>query len=1205
MIAQPLYGVVESQIARAQAVTDRVVINEIMANPVSGELEWVELYNPTNATISMDDWRIKDGTTNFSGVFDDVAAIPAKGFVVREASGTASQLNDTTQEVKLVSDASNTLVDSVTYAGIAEGKTYSRTYDAANSWVAQASPTKGVTNGAAPVVAPQPTLSFVANHRDESGHATSSWRGISVEIKTPNLTDATKVTVTINRTNGAPDVWVSNPNRLDAINGLNGAGHNTTAPLVIAEGTRTRTDATKSWVTESAPWTNNQAPQNVHVTVERENGEPLTESMSVGNVWGTTWVDTAANLPAPEVPVVVPTKESYTVKDGTLQGWGIYNDGKSEFVTDNSAVGNGALKITTEDEDQMKMVYRSVPTDQQFLLRNLDAYQLAFDTKRLDGPAHASSTYAMYVDMDGSMTTTSDREYIVYEPANNDAPGHNYNGWTTWNLDLAGTYWYKANGKQIAVKGTSYVGTNPNAVVMGLAINQGSGNPGWITLVDNVVTHNGIYDFEPAAPADTAAPEILSISPAANSVVKDTQEFAVHAIDESGVEKIALYIWREDNTKAKEVALKQDTEDQTRWIGSVDTAALGNGEYQLGLRVVALDGTNKVKLYNNRKESHKFTIDNANPVVRNVKLSDAVINGDEIKKNKLPMLSADVDGTGSNVDRAEYRIHTAAGEKIDGFNWVLMDAADDNFDQKNELVEKALDVNGLSDGDYLVRVRAFDAADNKKSGNDIQFRVDTKQATVAIDTPQDGALISGTKKFSLTVEDDYGVNKVAMYVNKDGTKVREFALKQSDDTWYYDVDTARLAGDGEYKISFRAVDNSGNVTYVNNRLNSYSVFVDNTVPEVKIHAPVLSHGSDPIIKGVAEDVSGIKSHWFEITHPTDGLFYVFGKSEFNLSEAKDNKSPKNAINIVDGKYKIRYVATDNVGNRSDAPNYTNPTIHYMTIDRSPVLSGVYFVPQEDHLSVGFSVNRFKDTSSVKVELLDENGDVVVTNIGDSESMKTLLNGRNGEISSPFYFTNELPTDEYWTFGKVDWTKVATPVSARVTVAYGGSSVKTAPIDATESELGYTYEALVAQYAKSISTGSKKPAQSQTTKTPESVSGTAADEEGLLTIPNDLQSPFTQVTSPVFRAFGSFASNNPTPVADIDDESSEVLGSRAEAQSRSSGEVLGTSDQADEANQAGWGMAWYWWLVILAGLGLIGWMIAAAVRRRREDAQLGF
>ena len=279
----------------------------------------------------------------------------------------------------------------------------------------------------------------------------------------------------------------------------------------------------------------------------------------------------------------------------------------------------------------------------------------------------------------------------------------------------------------------------------------------------------------------------------------------------------------------------------------------------------------------------------------------------------------------------------------------------------------------------------------------------------------------------------------------------------------------------------------------------------------------------------------------------------------------------------------------------------------MTIDRSPVLSGVYFVPQEDHLSVGFSVNRFKDTSSVKVELLDENGDVVVTNIGDSESMKTLLNGRNGEISSPFYFTNELPTDEYWTFGKVDWTKVATPVSARVTVAYGDSSVKTATIDATESELGYTYEALVAQYVESISTGSKKPARpvvSETPQTPAPV-GDDADDKRLRTAINDLQSPFTQVASPVFRAFGSFASNNPTPVADIDDESSEVLGSRAEAQSRSSGEVLGTSDQADEANQAGWGMAWYWWLVILAGLGLIGWMIAAAVRRRREDAQLGF
>lgn len=32
----------------------------------------------------------------------------------------------------------------------------------------------------------------------------------------------------------------------------------------------------------------------------------------------------------------------------------------------------------------------------------------------------------------------------------------------------------------------------------------------------------------------------------------------------------------------------------------------------------------------------------------------------------------------------------------------------------------------------------------------------------------------------------------------------------------------------------------------------------------------------------------------------------------------------------------------------------------------------------------------------------------------------------------------------------------------------------------------------------------------------------------------------------------------------------------------------------------WGLAWYWWILILAGIALLGWWIAAAVRRRREQ-----
>jgi hypothetical protein len=36
----------------ATAITSHVVINEIVANPTTGEIEWVELYNPTNTVVT-------------------------------------------------------------------------------------------------------------------------------------------------------------------------------------------------------------------------------------------------------------------------------------------------------------------------------------------------------------------------------------------------------------------------------------------------------------------------------------------------------------------------------------------------------------------------------------------------------------------------------------------------------------------------------------------------------------------------------------------------------------------------------------------------------------------------------------------------------------------------------------------------------------------------------------------------------------------------------------------------------------------------------------------------------------------------------------------------------------------------------------------------------------------------------------------------
>ena len=70
----------------------------------------------------------------------------------------------------------------------------------------------------------------------------------------------------------------------------------------------------------------------------------------------------------------------------------------------------------------------------------------------------------------------------------------------------------------------------------------------------------------------------------------------------------------------------------------------------------------------------------------------------------------------------------------------------------------------------------------------------------------------------------------------------------------------------------------------------------------------------------------------------------------------------------------------------------------------------------------------------------------------------------------------------------------------------------------------------------------------------------------------------------------------------------VLGADTDSDnSANAADVAGASDDKtaaavnSDANQGKiFGLAWYWWILILAALAVIGWFIAAAIRRRNEE-----
>ncbi len=88
-------------IARA-ALADHVVINEVHIDGLSGsggtEDDWVELYNPTTAPVSLDGWSLQKFSSGGSTLYNQALSgiIPAKSYflVVRNGASTQQSLKD-------------------------------------------------------------------------------------------------------------------------------------------------------------------------------------------------------------------------------------------------------------------------------------------------------------------------------------------------------------------------------------------------------------------------------------------------------------------------------------------------------------------------------------------------------------------------------------------------------------------------------------------------------------------------------------------------------------------------------------------------------------------------------------------------------------------------------------------------------------------------------------------------------------------------------------------------------------------------------------------------------------------------------------------------------------------------------------------------------------------------------------------------------
>lgn len=195
-------------------------------------------------------------------------------------------------------------------------------------------------------------------------------------------------------------------------------------------------------------------------------------------------------LAAPQTVVVTPAH---------LQGWQEYpGTGEPAFVTDpSSPLPPGALQFDTPNPSDEVQMYRDLtPTAINQITK------MSYSAKRLDGATYASPAYVLGINPNDGSTNEI---YAWYEPVYNQPATTNYNDWQTFNLDTTTTKFWSfdtidathggANGANLFTL-SDVAAKYPNAKVIDLTLNVGSGTPGWSVRADNVTFNDTTWNFE-------------------------------------------------------------------------------------------------------------------------------------------------------------------------------------------------------------------------------------------------------------------------------------------------------------------------------------------------------------------------------------------------------------------------------------------------------------------------------------------------------------------------------------------------------------------------------------------------------------------------------------------------------------------------------------------------------------------------------------
>ncbi|MBI2051135.1 MAG: lamin tail domain-containing protein [Parcubacteria group bacterium] len=126
------------------ATTGQIFITEIFPDPAGADdAEWIELYNPNEFDVVLDNWVIDDEEGGSKPHTLSERIINAQSYLALGKEETKLTLNNTSDEVRLF-DPSNALIDSVLYEDVQEDESYTKSDD--DFWYWSANKTPGEPN---------------------------------------------------------------------------------------------------------------------------------------------------------------------------------------------------------------------------------------------------------------------------------------------------------------------------------------------------------------------------------------------------------------------------------------------------------------------------------------------------------------------------------------------------------------------------------------------------------------------------------------------------------------------------------------------------------------------------------------------------------------------------------------------------------------------------------------------------------------------------------------------------------------------------------------------------------------------------------------------------------------------------------------------------------------------------------------------------